>query len=192
MHLTSEEKTLLLKIARKALEYRFDDKIKIPVADYEQHPVLKSKGGVFVTLTIDDKLRGCIGYITSDTPINETVHDAAIQAGFFDPRFPSLLQEELNQIEIEISILSEPFLSESYDEIELGTHGLILEEGSQRGLLLPQVPIEHGMNKEEYLDAICRKAGFHASYWKEKQLQLLLFTADIFSEKETEVKNESN
>lgn len=98
-------------------------------------------------------------------------------------------KDELKDISIEISILSEPFFLGSYDEIELGKHGLILEEKGKRGLLLPQVPIEHNMNKEDYLDAICQKSGFNKSYWREKELKLKAFTATVFSEEDLENEN---
>ncbi len=78
--------------------------------------------------------------------------------------------------------MSEPFPLKSYDEIKLGVHGLIIEEEGRRGLLLPQVPIEHKMNKEEYLDAICQKAGLPKNLWREKQVNLSGFTATVFSE----------
>jgi len=112
------------------------------------------------------------------------IEDAAIQAAIGDPRFPKLTWEEFNFISIEISILSEPFPMKSYDDIVLGKHGLILTESGRRGLLLPQVPVEHGMSKEEYLSALCEKTGFHPNLWKEKLLGIEMFTANVFSEEE--------
>jgi AmmeMemoRadiSam system protein A len=114
--------------------------------------------------------------------------EAAYQAAFHDPRFSPLTEEEYKLISIEISILSEPFPLNNYDDIVVGEHGLILEEENKRGLLLPQVPIEHNMNKEEYLSALCNKAGFPPYYWKEKQLKLFAFTATVFSEKDEGLK----
>ena len=110
--------------------------------------------------------------------------EAAVQASQKDPRFSPVRQSELKNLSIEISILSEPFPLKSYDEIEIGKHGLILEEKGRRGLLLPQVPVEHNMNREQYLDSICRKSGFPADYWRTKQLKLSGFTATVFSEEE--------
>jgi hypothetical protein len=182
MEISSEEKKILLECARNSIKSVFTGE-KIPEPDYKKYPLLKTHSGAFVTLTIGGHLRGCIGYIISDQPLFETVGEAAIHASQNDPRFSQLSQKELSKISIEISILSEPFPLNSYDEIELGKHGLILEEKGRRGLLLPQVPVEHNMSKEQYLDAICQKSGFHASYWKEKQLKLSGFTANVFSEK---------
>jgi len=190
MKLAEEEKILLLKIARKSIETEFDLTTEIPPVDFKKYPELMVNGGAFVTLTIDDRLRGCIGYIVSDLSLPETVKDAAKQAAFGDPRFPSLTRNELELINIEVSVLSKPFPAKDYEEIELGKHGLILDEGGRRGLLLPQVPIEHNMTREEFLAAICKKAGFHETLWKEKKLDLHLFTANVFSEKELEVNNE--
>ncbi|MCX7797655.1 MAG: AmmeMemoRadiSam system protein A [Melioribacter sp.] len=187
MELTIEEKKFLLKVARKAIQSIFTSE-EIPKADYEKYPNLKNKAGAFVTLTEYGQLRGCIGFIVSDKPLYETVIDAAISSAQNDPRFPPVRKSELENIEIEISVLSEPFPLNSYDDIIVGKHGLILEEKGRRGLLLPQVPIEHNMNKEQFLDAICQKAGFPAGYWRTKQLKLSGFTAIVFNEKELEEK----
>jgi len=188
MDLTSEEKKFLITAARNSINSLFE-KTFINKPDYEKFPVLKSKAGAFVTLTKHKQLRGCIGYIIGDQPVFETVCEAAVQAAKYDPRFSPVRKDELKDIALEISILSEPFPLNGYDEIELGKHGLILEEQGRRGLLLPQVPIEHKMNKEEYLDAICQKSGFNKNYWREKELELKAFTATVFSEEE--LKNEN-
>lgn len=182
MELTLEEKTILLKAARNSINSLFNEKSRSE-PDYKKHPALKSKSGAFVTLTEHGRLRGCIGFIISDQPLFKTVCEAAVNAAQNDPRFLPVSAVELSKISIEISVLSEPFPLNNYDEIEIGKHGLILEEKGRRGLLLPQVPVEHNMNKEQYLDAICQKTGFHSGYWKEKQLKLNGFTATVFSEK---------
>lgn len=184
MKLTLEEKKILLDIARTSIKYSFTGE-KVPKPDYEKHPVFKSYSGAFVTLTKSGSLRGCIGYIISDRPLFETVCDAAIQSSQNDPRFPAVRQSEIDNLSIEISVLSEPFPLNSYDEIVIGEHGLILEEKGRRGLLLPQVPIEHHMNREQYLEAICQKTGFSPGYWKTKQLKLNAFTATVFCDSST-------
>ncbi len=183
MELTDKEKEILLKTARLSIEEIF---FHIPVLqpDYSTYPNLALKAGAFVTLKIDEELRGCIGYIISDNKLFDTVVDTAKSAAIRDPRFYPLSKQELNEIEIEISVLSPPFKMNSYDEIELGKHGLIVEEHGKRGLLLPQVPIEHNMDKEEYLSSICRKAGLPAGLWRTKTLNMKLFTATVFSEVE--------
>jgi len=189
MEISLEEKKILLETARTSIKSVFTGE-KISGPDYKKHPVFKSHAGAFVTLTKSGSLRGCIGYIISDKPLFETICDAAKQASQNDPRFPSVRQSEIKDLSIEISVLSEPFPLNNYDEIEIGKHGLILEEKGRRGLLLPQVPIEHHMNRERYLDAICQKTGFSQGYWKTKQLKLNAFTATIFCD--SSVNSESN
>ena len=179
MKISLEEKKILLKAALTSINSVYTRE-EIPAPNYNKHPVFKSHSGAFVTLMQFGSLRGCIGYIISDRPLFETVCDAAVQASQNDPRFPSVSQSEIQDLSIEISVLSEPFPLNSYDEIEIGKHGLILEEKGRRGLLLPQVPIEHHMNRDQYLDAICQKAGFSSGYWKTKQLKLNAFTATVF------------
>lgn len=184
MEFTIEQKQLLFRLARESIrEHLFKEKKSIKI-DTKQHSIFKLKCGVFVTLTIENQLRGCIGYITSTSPLYKTIQDAAIGAAFNDPRFYSLTETEYEQIEIEISVLSEPFPMKNYDDIIVGVHGLILEESGQRGLLLPQVPIEHGMDREQFLNAICRKTGIPQNLWREKLLNISLFTATVFSEKD--------
>lgn len=183
MELSVEEKKILLKAARDSIQSLFI-KTEIDRPDFNKFPILKSNSGVFTTLTIDSKLRGCIGYIISDNPLFDTTCEAAVQAALNDPRFQPMRAEELKNVDIEISVLSEPFPMKSYDEIEVGVHGLIVEEKGRRGLLLPQVPIEHHLNKEQFLDAICQKTGLPNGYWKTKQLKLSGFTATVFNEKE--------
>ena len=185
MNISSEDKQVMLQIARDSIASIYGTNIESEV-DYSIFPILQSRKGAFVTLTKNHNLRGCIGYIISDMPLHKTIEDAARQAAIGDPRFPQLTKEEFSKIKIEISILSEPFPMESYDEIVVGTHGLILTEQGRRGLLLPQVPVEHNMNKEEYLSALCEKSGFHSSLWKEHTLNIEMFTATVFSEMDFE------
>lgn len=183
MDISKEEKQILLDAARNTIQSLFEE-VELTKPDYKKHPILKSHSGAFVTLTIDDNLRGCIGYIISDEPLFDTVCNAATSAAMHDPRFPQLSRKEFDKIHIEISILSEPFPIESYEDIEVGKHGLILEDEGRRGLLLPQVPIEHNMNRDQYLSALCNKAGFRSDYWQKKQLRLKAFTATVFEEEE--------
>ncbi|MFA7287759.1 MAG: AmmeMemoRadiSam system protein A [Melioribacteraceae bacterium] len=183
MKFSIEEKKILLSIARESIESQLlGTKYQFP--DINTFPNILLKAGAFVTLTIKHQLRGCIGFIVSDQELYKTIHEAAIEAAFEDPRFSSLSSNELKDVRLEISVLSPPFSMKSYDDIELGVHGLILNEKGKRGLLLPQVPIEHEMNKEEYLDAICQKAGLPKHIWRNKQLNIDLFTAEVFSENE--------
>lgn len=184
MNFSDEEKEILLKAARKSIGTLFDGEDP-GKPDYEKYPALKEKHGAFVTLTENHQLRGCIGYLTGREPLFETVCAAAIHAAVNDPRFSALKKSELDLIHIEISVLSEFVPIKSYEEIIIGKHGLYLDEGGG-GLLLPQVATEHKMNREQFLSALCNKAGFYSEYWKERLLRIKFFTAEIFSEKEKE------
>ena len=186
MNISQEEKNILLKSARQSIGSLFDGK-EPEQPDYQKHPLLKEKLGAFVTLTINHQLRGCIGYIIGREPLFDTICSAAIHAAVNDPRFPALKKSEYDKIHIEISILSEFVPIKSYDEIIIGKHGLYLDEGVG-GLLLPQVATEHKMNREEFLTAICHKSGLYGEYWKERTLKIKVFTAEIFSEEETDMK----
>ncbi len=189
MKISLEEKKILVETARAAInEELLGTKFeRIELAD---DSILKVNAGAFVTLTIDGRLRGCVGYIFSDNSIYDTVCDAAVSAAIHDTRFPTLTPGEIDMISIEVSILSPKFKLDSYDDIIIGKHGLILEEGYYRGLLLPQVPIEHNMNREQYLDAICQKSGLPHDYWRNNKIELYGFTATVFSEMELEKNNE--
>lgn len=180
MEFSEEARLILLKAARESIRSIFGD-AEFPKPDYDTFPELKKHRGAFVTLTINGELRGCIGYLIAQQPLFDVVCEVAKQAAFSDPRFPPLQEKELDSIQIEISVLSDFTSIKSYDEIEIGKHGLLLEEGG-RGLLLPQVAVEHKMNREEFLSAVCRKAGLYSEYWKERQLKVKVFTAEIFSE----------
>lgn len=184
MNISQEEKDILLKAARQSISSLFDGN-EPEQPDYQKYPLLKEKLGAFVTLTINHQLRGCIGYIIGREPLFDTITSASIHAAVNDPRFSALKKSELDKIKIEISILSEFVPIKSYDEIVIGKHGLYLDEGSG-GLLLPQVATEHKMNREQFLSALCNKSGFYSGFWKERQLKIKVFTAEIFSEGEKE------
>jgi AmmeMemoRadiSam system protein A len=183
MELSEEEKKILLKAARNSIGTLFNGG-ELPTIDYKKYPRLESKAGAFVTLTIEGNLRGCIGYIIGYGPLFKTVCDAAIQAATNDPRFFPLTEEEFRNVEIEVSVLSEPFPMKSYDDIVIGKHGLILEESGRRGLLLPQVPVEYNMDRDQYLTSLCQKAGFPGDCWRGRTLNISMFTANVFSEKD--------
>lgn len=180
MDISEEARLILLKAARESIRSVFGE-ADIPSPDLENLKELNTHKGAFVTLTINGELRGCIGYVIAHKPLFNVVCEAARQAAFSDPRFPALKENELESVQVEISVLSDFTVINNYGEIEIGKHGLLLEEGG-RGLLLPQVAIEHKMNREEFLSAVCRKAGLYSEYWKERQLNLKVFTADIFAE----------
>ena len=157
------QKEILLKIAKDSIQSHIE-KMNIPDLHVDDQD-LNRKAGVFVTLWIEGILRGCIGHITPDKPLYKVVQEMAIAAATSDPRFPPLRQEEICEITIKLSILS-PLELISEEEIVLGKHGLLIEDGYNRGILLPEVPIERYWNKHQFLEALCRKAGIEHHAWQ--------------------------
>ncbi len=184
--LTQEEKRFLLKLARKAIETWMKDRVKLPAINVPKR--LMEPKGVFVTLKKHGELRGCIGYPLPVKPLAEAVIDNALNAAFNDPRFPPLSPEELKEVEIEITVLTEPEpinYRDSEDlkrQIKIGRDGLIIRYGWYSGLLLPQVPVEQGWDVEEYLNYLCIKAGLPADFWKREHPSIERFEGVCFSE----------
>ena len=178
--LNKKEQKKLLMIARKTLD-EYIAKGNIPVFQIKEKKFL-DKRGAFVTLTKNGELRGCIGYIVPVEPLYKAVTEMAVAASSKDPRFPAVSRDELKNIHIEISVLSPLKLIDSVDSVEVGKHGLYITKGNYSGLLLPQVAVEYGWNREEFLRQTCRKAGLPPDTWKEKGTNIYTFTAQIFSE----------
>jgi AmmeMemoRadiSam system protein A len=143
--------------------------------------VLKEKRGAFVTLKVNDQLRGCIGYPLPYKPLWETITEVAVSAATQDFRFESLTLEELPATKIEISVLSMPKSIKDIKEVEVGKHGIIISKGQCKGLLLPQVPVEWNWDLETYLSHGCLKAGLDEDEWK-KGVRIEIFSAQVFSE----------
>jgi len=183
MGLSLEDKKFLLEEARKTLEEYLGNN-KIP--DFSPSSgVLKEKRGAFVTLHKNGQLRGCIGNIVGTKPLFLTVRDMAIEAAVSDPRFPPVKFNELKDIDIEISVLSPLEKVKDASEIVLGKHGVLVKKGFNQGVFLPQVADETGWSKEEFLSYLCmHKAGLPPDAWKDKDTDLYVFTADVFSESE--------
>ncbi len=180
-NLSTEDKLLLLETARLSIGARLT---RTPVQYVEPGEHLSVPCGAFVSLHINGKLRGCIGYIQGIKPLYETVKEMAQSAAFSDPRFPPLSPSELEQIEIEISVLSPLKRIDDINEIEVGTHGILVRRGLYSGLLLPQVATQYGWNREEFLFHTCQKAGLPGNCWKLNDIQIEIFSAVVFSEKE--------
>ncbi len=180
--LTKNDKVFLLKLARSVIEAECKGS-KLTVSA-PPSPIMREPRGAFVTLKISGRLRGCIGYIEAIKPLAETIREMAKAAAFSDWRFEPVRTEELPAIELEISVLSPLFEVRDPSTIVVGTHGLVVSRGSHRGLLLPQVPVEWGWNRETFLSETCVKAGLPEGAWKEKGTKIEAFTADVFSERE--------
>ena len=144
-------------------------------------PKLKEKRGVFITLYKDGVLRGCIGYPYPTLPLGKALVNAAISAAYNDPRFPPLKKEELKDIKVEISILTEPKLvKDPLKEIKIGKDGIIIEKGIHTGLLLPQVAKEYEWDVKTVLEQTCWKAGLEKDCWKNSKVYR--FQAKIIKE----------
>jgi len=175
---TPEQQRTLLALARESITCKVTaDKLPQPEkieADFHQ------LRGAFVTLTLHGALRGCIGYPEPIYPLYQSIIHGAASAALEDPRFSPVTPAELREIEIEISVLSE-LVPTKPEAVVVGKHGLVVEKGRLRGLLLPQVPIEWGWDREEFLNYTCRKAGLPADAWH-TGAALYSFTAEVFSE----------
>jgi AmmeMemoRadiSam system protein A len=141
---------------------------------------LKQKAGAFVTLKKHGELRGCIGYTKPILPVHETVRNVAIQSAFNDPRFPEVEKNEWKDIDIEVSVLTPMKKIKNIDEIQVGVHGLYIEQGLRSGLLLPQVATEYEWDRETFLEFTCLKAGLQRDAWKSKGINICIFSAEIF------------
>ncbi|HNW39859.1 MAG TPA: AmmeMemoRadiSam system protein B [Candidatus Omnitrophota bacterium] len=181
--LTPQQKQKLLKIARDSISQYLQTGKKLTVNEID--PVLNKKMGAFVTLNQHNELRGCIGNLIGSQPLYLTVSDMAVEAAVGDPRFAALSLPELGEVQIDISVLSELKKVPSAEDIELGKHGVLVRRGSHSGVFLPQVATETGWSKEEFLNNLCaHKAGLAAGAWKDKDTEIYVFTAEVFSEKE--------
>lgn len=179
--LTVAERKALLGLARRAIESCL--KGKRPEDFNAQTPALGQDSGAFVTIHRDGMLRGCIGTFASPNPLFKTVMDMAVSAATHDPRFMPLESKELNLITIEISVLSPLKEISDVNDIEVGRHGLYIIKGRNRGVLLPQVAIEHGFDRISFLEQTCMKAALPADAWK-KDATIFTFEAEIFREED--------
>jgi AmmeMemoRadiSam system protein A len=185
--ITDKEKEVLLSMARETIAAKLENRPPRYERDTIDCAALSQKCGAFVTLhennAGEQMLRGCIGRMTSNEPLEKTVCDMALAAAFGDSRFPQLTKDEWSRCNIEISVLSPMELCADTNSIEVGVHGLYLTFRGMSGVLLPQVPVEQGWGLPEYLDYICRKAGLASGAYKDAGARLYTFTAEVFSEK---------
>jgi AmmeMemoRadiSam system protein A len=183
--ISHEDRRFLLALARESIASKLEN--RKPQYEERHSPVLQQQCGAFVTLHKKESsgahnLRGCIGRMTANLPLEETVRVMAREAAFGDPRFPPLKSGELEQCHIEISALSPMTVCPDPRDVEVGVHGLYLTRGGRSGVLLPQVPVEQGWNQKEYLDYICVKAGLPPESYNAPDATLYTFTAVVFAE----------
>src|SRR3984893_17339378 len=174
------ERTLLLRLAHdsilSALERR---EVQLdPPTDHLAEP-----RGACTSLDLRGELRGCVGYVLPVSPVYRAVADTARAAAFEDTRFSPVTLPEASQLEIELSILSPP-QAIAAEAVEIGRHGLLISMAGHRGLLLPQVPVEHNWDRTTFLEQTCRKAGLPIDAWK-NGATIEAFTAEVFGEKQT-------
>jgi AmmeMemoRadiSam system protein A len=177
--LTVEEKKSLISVARRALELAV--KSRESLAELPKNESLHRPGGAFVTLRIHTRLRGCIGQLPSREPLIRAVVHCAKAAALEDPRFEPVREEELPEIEIELSILS-PLVDATPDQIEPGRHGISVTRGWQRGVLLPQVATQFHWDAKKFLEETCVKAELDRDAWKDPATRVQVFTAEVYGE----------
>lgn len=181
--LSEEQKKKMLKLARDSITHYLKERKRLPVK--EDDSILNEEMGAFVTLHKHGNLRGCIGNIVGRGPFYLTVRDMAVEAATGDPRFQPVTLEEMDEIDIEISVLSPMQKIKDPEKIEMGKHGVLVRRGFTSGVYLPQVATEAGWNREQFMNSLCgRKAGMPPDAWKKGGCDIFIFTAEVFGEKE--------
>lgn len=181
MELNTQEKNELLSLARNTIEQALGKSREEDAPPLG--PALQQKGGAFVTLHKNGQLRGCIGNFPGSQPLEEVVRQMAKAAAFNDPRFAPLKLQELEEVDVEISVLS-PLVKADPSMVEVGKHGIYLMSPRGRGVLLPQVAVEQGWDQLTFLQQTCRKAGLPVDAWQDEDVSVYLFTAQVFGEKD--------
>lgn len=171
------ERALLVRLAHEAIESE-REKRTLSLDPPSAH--LAEPRGAFTTIYLEGKLRGCVGYVLPVLPVYRAVAETALAAASQDTRFLPVTLEEARQLEVSLSILS-PLSPIEPEQIEVGRHGLVVTLGSHRGLLLPQVPVEHHWDRNTFLEQTCRKAGLPSDAWKTGGI-LASFTAEVFGD----------
>ena len=179
LSLSEEDKRAALQLARKAVVEAVSH-CKLP-DKYPGEGIFAERRGVFVTLHLGKRLQGSIGVVVAKDPLGDAIIHCAAGAALEDPRFAPMKPEQLGEFSIEISLLS-PAEPIAPDAIELGRHGLLLLLHGHRGLLLPQVAIEHRLTRQQFLEETCRKAGLPREAWRDPEARIFGFTCEVFSE----------
>lgn len=178
--LTAGEKTVLLNIARSTVENFV--RSGLYTVEPREEKSLNARNGCFVTIKQKGQLRGCIGNFQSERPLFKEVAEMAVASASKDPRFYPMKQEDLGDFTVEISVLSKLEKIEDIQQIEIGRHGIYLEKGYYRGVLLPQVATEHGWDRETFLKQTCIKAGLPPEAWRADDAEIYIFSAQVFGE----------
>ncbi len=176
---TREERAILLRLAHESILSALEQR-EISLTPPTAH--LSEPRPAFTTLYLRGQLRGCVGYVFPAESVYRTVAETARAAAFDDTRFPPVSIEEAPHLEVSLSILS-PLRPIRADEVEVGRHGLLISQHGHRGLLLPQVPVEHGWDRITFLEQTCGKAGLPREAWQ-KGATIEAFTAEVFGDRE--------
>jgi len=179
--LSEADRKAILELARQAVEEAVCR--NRPVLEIPRTETLERRCGVFVTLHVAGRLHGCIGVIEGKETLGQSIVRCAASAALEDQRFPKMRAEELKELEIEVSLLSGLERIQP-EEIEIGRHGLLVEQDYRRGLLLPQVAEEHHLSKEQFLQETCRKAGLRTDAWQSPATRIFGFTCEIVTEQQ--------
>jgi AmmeMemoRadiSam system protein A len=172
-----QERKQLLTLAHEAI---------LSVVEHRETPLIPpsprfaSPRGAFTTIYLHGNLRGCVGYALPTAPLYRTIIETARGAAFEDSRFPALTLDEIPEVEVSLSILSSLKIVRP-EEVEIGTHGLLISRDGHRGLLLPQVPLEHGWDRTAFLEQTCRKGGLPSDAWQ-SAAKIEIFTAEVFGD----------
>jgi len=177
-----EERQLLLRLAHEAILSAVEGReLEASILQARLLEHLSEARGAFTTLYARGRLRGCVGYPTALFPLHRTVIETARAAAFDDPRFVPVTLPEAPELLVSISVLS-PLRAISAEAVEVGRHGLLITDGARRGLLLPQVPVEHGWDRITFLEQTCRKASLPLDAWRSAQIKIEAFTAEVFAD----------
>jgi|SRR5271156_25905 AmmeMemoRadiSam system protein A len=180
--LPSRDKQSLLELARRSLTLAVQGRESgQPLSSLPENEIRPQAAGAFVTLRHRGRLRGCIGQLSTNISLAQIVAHCAKSAALEDPRFDPVHPEELDEIEIELSVLSPPE-NVTVEQIEIGKHGLLVSRGWERGVLLPQVAEQFHWSAQRFLEETCAKAGFEKDAWQDPATRIQAFTAEVFSE----------
>ena len=173
------QKVRLLEVAREALNAHVRRGVRLQITESDVR--LKERQGVFATLLLGDRVRGCIGVPDPRDSLIKSVIEVVSMAATDDPREAPLRLDEVGRVDIELSVLG-PMQVARPDDVEIGRHGLFIQRDGAAGVLLPQVAAQAGWTRTEFLDQVCVRAGLAPTAWRQTGARIEIFTADVFSE----------
>jgi AmmeMemoRadiSam system protein A len=176
---TAEERAVLLRLAHESIVSALERR---EISLTPPSPHLNEPRGAFTTIYFHGNLRGCVGYVFPVASLYRTVAETARAAAFEDTRFSPVSLQEAADLGVSLSILS-PLRVITPEEVEIGRHGLVVSQGGRRGLLLPQVPVEHQWDRVTFIEQTCRKAGLPLDAWR-LGATLEAFTAEVFGDRD--------